>query len=81
MTANLAFAGNSNAPGRFGAPSTNRVGMVARSKPAPMHFTFASPIYAISEDGALHTIPQLSGNANSAPGINGLVPWVLTSPQ
>ncbi|MDX6462420.1 MAG: hypothetical protein QOE55_6117, partial [Acidobacteriaceae bacterium] len=36
MTANLAFPGNSLAPGRFGGPSVNRVGRVARSKPAPM---------------------------------------------
>lgn len=72
MTANLAFPGNSNAPGRFGAPSTNRVGRVARSKPAPMHFTFASPIYAISEDGALHTVLQLSGNANTTPPVKVL---------
>ena len=72
MTANLAFPGNSLAPGRFGAPSTNRVGRVARGEPAPMHFTFASPIYAISEDGALHTILQLSGNANTSPPVKVL---------
>jgi hypothetical protein len=72
MTANLAFPGNSQAPGRFGAPSTNRVGRVARSKPAPMHFTFASPIYAISDDGALHTILQLSGNADTVPPVKVL---------
>ena len=75
MTANLAFPGNSMAPGRFGAPSTNRVGRVARSKPAPMHFTFASPLYAILEDGALHTILQLSGNANTVPPVKVLPPW------
>src|SRR6202034_992275 len=79
MTANLAFPGNSMAPGRFGAPSTNRVGRVAKSKPAPMHFTFASPIYAISEDGALHTILQLSGNANTAPPIKVLPPMARAS--
>jgi hypothetical protein len=67
MTANLAFAGNSLAPGRFGAPSMNRVGRVARGKPAPMHFSFASPLYAISDDGALHTINQLSGSTNTPP--------------
>jgi hypothetical protein len=72
MTANLAFPGNSLAPGRFGAPAMNRVGRVARSKPGPMHFSFASPLYAISEDGSLHTIPQLSGNANTAPPIKVL---------
>ncbi|MEA2543294.1 MAG: hypothetical protein QOH35_4660 [Acidobacteriaceae bacterium] len=67
MTANLAFPGNSLAPGRFGGPSVNRVGRVARSKPAPMHFSFALPIYALSDDGTLHSITQLSGLATPAP--------------
>src|SRR5258707_4596972 len=79
MTANLAFAGNSLAPGRFGAPSTTRVGRVARSKPAPMHFAFASPIYAISDDGALHTINQLSGNANTVASVKVLPPMARAS--
>jgi hypothetical protein len=72
MTASLAFPGNSLGPGRFGTPSTNRVGRVARNKPTPMHFTFASPMYAISEDGALHTILQLGGNANTVPPVRVL---------
>jgi hypothetical protein len=72
MTANLAFPGNSLAPGRFGTASVNRVGRVARSKPTPMHFTFASPMYAISDDGALHTILQLSGNAGTVPPVKVL---------
>ena len=41
MTANLAFPGNSLAPGRFGSPAMNHVGRVARSKPKPPPFTFA----------------------------------------
>jgi outer membrane protein assembly factor BamB len=72
LSANLAFPGNSLAPGRFGTPSTNRVGRVARSKPAPPHFTFESPMYAISDDGALHTILQLSGNAGTVPPVKVL---------
>ncbi len=79
MTANLAFAGNSLAPGRFGAPSVNRVGRVARSKPAPMHFSFASPLYGISNDGALHTINQLSGNAGTPAPIKVLPPMARAS--
>ena len=79
MTANLAFAGNSLAPGRFGAPSVNRIGRVARSKPAPMHFSFASPIYGISNDGALHTINQLSGNASTPPPVKVLPPMARAS--
>jgi hypothetical protein len=79
MTANLAFPGNSLAPGRFGTPSTNRVGRVARSKPAPPHFTFASPMYAISDDGALHTILQLSGNAGTVPPAKVLPPMARAS--
>jgi hypothetical protein len=67
MTANLAFPGNSLAPGRFGGPSVNRVGRVARSKPAPMHFSLSLPLYAISDDGALHGVTQLSGLATTAP--------------
>jgi hypothetical protein len=79
MTANLAFPGNSQAPGRFGAPSANRVGRVARSEPAPMHFTFASPLYAISDDGALHTILQLGGNANTVAPVKVLPPMARAS--
>jgi outer membrane protein assembly factor BamB len=79
MTANLAFPGNSLAPGRFGAPSANRVGRVARSEPAPMHFTFASPLYAISDDGALHTILQLGGNANTVAPLKILPPMARAS--
>ena len=79
MTANLAFPGNSLAPGRFGTASINRIGRVARSKPAPPHFTFASPMYAISQDGALHTILQLSGNAGTVPPVKVLPPMARAS--
>jgi hypothetical protein len=79
MSANLAFPGNSLAAGRFGGPSVNRVGRVGRSKPAAMHFTFASPLYAISEDGVLHTVLQLSGLANTVPPVKLLPPMARAS--
>jgi hypothetical protein len=74
MTANLAFPGNSLAAGRFGGPSVNHVGRVARSKPAPFHFSFAVPIYAISADGVLHTVVQLSGITTTVPPVKFLPP-------
>ena len=67
MTANVAFAGNSLAPGRFGLPGVNHIGRVARDKnkqPA-MHFTMSPPVYAVTGDGYLHTVLQLSGNAKT----------------
>jgi hypothetical protein len=67
MTANLAFPGNSMAPGRFGAPAMNRVGRVARSKPNPPPFSFTAPLYAVTDDGSLHTLTQLSGEKTVAP--------------
>jgi hypothetical protein len=79
MTASVAFPGNSLAPGRFGATATNRVGRVARSKPAPIHFNFSSSIYAISDDGVLHTITQLSGLATTAPPVKFLPPLARAS--
>jgi hypothetical protein len=74
MTANLAFPGNSLAPGRFGAPAMNRVGRVARSKPNPPPFSFASPLYAVTDDGSLRTIIQLSGNATTVAPLKLLPP-------
>jgi hypothetical protein len=74
MTANLAFPGNSLAPGRFGAPAMNRVGRVARSKPSPPSFSFSSPLYAVTDDGSLHTIVQLSGNAKTVAPLKLLPP-------
>jgi hypothetical protein len=65
MTANLAFPGNSLAPGRFGSPAMNHLGRVARSKPSPPPFTFSAPLYAVTADGSLHTLIQLSGNAKT----------------
>jgi outer membrane protein assembly factor BamB len=65
MTANLAFPGNSLAPGRFGSAAVNRVGRVARSKTNPPQFAFESPLYALTDDGSLHTLIQLSGNAKT----------------
>jgi len=74
MTANLAFPGNSLGPGRFGAPAMNRVGRVARSKPNPPPSTHASPLYAVTDDGSLHTIIQLSGNAKTVAPLKLLPP-------
>jgi hypothetical protein len=74
LTANLAFPGNSLAAGRFGGPSVNRVGRVAKGQPPPFHFSFASPIYAISADGVLHTVVQLSGITTTAPPVKFLPP-------
>ena len=66
MTANVAFGGNSLAPGRFGLPGVNHVGRVARDKKQPaMHFTMSPPVYAVTGDGYLHTILQLDGNAKT----------------
>ena len=74
LTANLAFPGNSLAAGRFGGPSVNHVGRVAKGKPVPMHFSFASPIYAISDDGVMHTVVQLSGITTTMPPVKVLPP-------
>jgi hypothetical protein len=74
MTANLAFPGNSLAPGRFGAPAMNRVGRVAKSKPNPPQFSFSSPLYAVTDDGSLHSIIQLSGNAKTVAPLKLLPP-------
>ena len=74
MTANLAFPGNSLAPGRFGSPAMNHLGRVARSKPSPPPFTFAAPLYAVTADGSLHTLTQLSGNANTVAPLKLLPP-------
>jgi hypothetical protein len=66
MTANVAFAGNSLAAGRFGLPGVNHIGRVARDKKQPpMHFTMSPPVYAVTGDGYLHTVLQLSGNAKT----------------
>ena len=67
MTANVAFAGNSLAPGRFGLAAVNRTGRVARdkNKQTPSHFTMSPPVYAVTADGYLHTVLQLSGNAKT----------------
>jgi len=67
MTSNVAFAGNSLAPGRFGLAAVNRIGRVARNKnkqPAT-HFTMSPPVYAVTGDGYLHSVLQLSGNAKT----------------
>lgn len=64
MTANVAFAGNSLAPGRFGLAGANHLGRVARNKtkqPAG-HFTMSPPVYAVTGDGYLHHVLQLSGH-------------------
>lgn len=67
MTASVAFAGNSLAPGRFGTPSVSHVGRVARNKNTPpMHFSMSAPVYAVSEDGLLHSVLQLSGHTGAA---------------
>src|ERR1700722_96600 len=67
MTANVAFGGNSLAPGRFGLPGTNHVGRVAREKKQPeTHFNMSPPVYAVTGDGYLHTVLQLDGNAKTA---------------
>jgi hypothetical protein len=74
MTANLAFPGNSLAPGRFGSPAVNHLGRVARSKPTAPQFTFESPLYAVTDDGSLHTLIQLSGHAKTAAPLKLLPP-------
>ena len=74
MTANLAFPGNSLAPGRFGSAALNHLGRVARSKPSPPAFNFSSPLYAVTDDGSLHTLIQLSGNAKTVAPMKLLPP-------
>ncbi|HTJ31422.1 MAG TPA: hypothetical protein VL346_13025 [Acidobacteriaceae bacterium] len=67
MTANVAFAGNSLAPGRFGLPGANHTGRVARNKNSQPHghFSMSQPVYAVTGDGYLHYVLQLSGHANT----------------
>jgi hypothetical protein len=74
MTANLAFPGSSLAPGRFGSAAMNHLGRVARSKPSPPQSSSASPLYAVADDGSLHTIIQLSGNAKTVAPLKLLPP-------
>lgn len=73
MTASVAFAGNSLAPGRFGAPAANHAGRVSRTKPGPRpRFSISAPVYAITDDGSLHTILELSGNATTKPPLKAI---------
>jgi hypothetical protein len=76
MTASVAFAGNSLAPGRFGLAAVNRVGRVSRnkSKTTAPPFTLSAPVYAISDDGMLHTILQLSGSAKTVAPLKAIPP-------
>ena len=76
MTASVAFPGNSLAPGRFGLAPVNRVGRVSRNKSestAPP-FNLSAPVYAITDDGMLHTILQLSGNAKTVAPLKVIPP-------
>ena len=76
MTANVAFGGNSLAPGRFGLPGVNHIGRVAREKKQQeMHFTMSPPVYAVTGDGYLHTVLQLSGNAKTVEAKKFLPPY------
>jgi hypothetical protein len=76
MTASVAFAGNSLAPGRFGLAPVNHVGRVSRNKSAakgPL-FSFSAPVYAISSDGSLYNVLELSGNAKTVEPMKILPP-------
>jgi hypothetical protein len=75
MTASVAFAGNSLAPGRFGSAAVNHVGRVSRNKTIPSpRITMSAPVYAVSQDGLLHSILQLSGIATTVAPLKFLPP-------
>jgi len=81
MTASVAFPGNSLAPGRFGLAPVNRIGRVSRNKSGAKGpaFSFSAPVYALSNDGALYTVLQLSGNAKTVEPMKIVPPMARTT--